>query len=67
MDLITMDQHDKWLRFGLWLHLGLEPFSGRLMWLKIWWTNRNPRLITRYYLEAVRKAGGKYIFYHNIL
>jgi hypothetical protein len=58
MELITMDQHDKWKRFGLWLHLGLDPFSGRIAWLKIWWNNRNPRLITSYYLEAARREGG---------
>jgi hypothetical protein len=58
MELITMDQHDKWKRFGLWLHLGLDPFAGRIVWLKIWWNNRNPRLITSYYLEAARQEGG---------
>ncbi|KAJ7208648.1 hypothetical protein GGX14DRAFT_342364, partial [Mycena pura] len=35
-----------------------DPFAGRFHWLKIWWTNRNPVLITSYYLEAARKAGG---------
>ncbi|KAH7919661.1 hypothetical protein BV22DRAFT_1022606, partial [Leucogyrophana mollusca] len=58
MDIVTMDQHDKWKRFGLWLHLGLDPFSGFIAWVKIWRANRNPRLIARYYLEAVRKLGG---------
>ncbi|KAJ7602178.1 hypothetical protein DFH06DRAFT_1348766 [Mycena polygramma] len=58
MDICAFDQHDKWKRFGLWLHIGLDPFCGRIMWLKIWWTNRNPRLITSYYLEACRQVGG---------
>ncbi|KAH7906201.1 hypothetical protein BJ138DRAFT_1117789 [Hygrophoropsis aurantiaca] len=58
MDIVTMDQHDKWKRFGLWLHLGLDPFSGFITWLKVWWTNRNPRLIAKYYLDASRKLGG---------
>ena len=57
-DIWTFDQHDKWRRFGLWLHLGLEPFAGRLLWLKVWWSNRQSRLITSYYLEAAREAGG---------
>jgi hypothetical protein len=42
MDMLTCDQHDKSKRFVLWLHLGLDPYGGRLAWLKIWWTNRNP-------------------------
>ncbi|KAJ6546627.1 hypothetical protein B0H10DRAFT_2181186 [Mycena sp. CBHHK59/15] len=58
MDIITFDQHDKWKRFGLWLHVGLDPFAGRIAWLKIRWTNRNSKLITSYYLEACRSIGG---------
>lgn len=58
MDILTIDQHDKWKRFGLWLHIGLDPFPGRIAWLKIWWCNRNPRLINSYYIEAGRKVGG---------
>lgn len=59
-DIWAMDQHDKWKHFGLYLHVAVEPFSGRILWLKIWWTNRNPRLITSYYLEAARREGGEY-------
>jgi hypothetical protein len=52
MDIWAFDQHDKWKRFGLWLHMGLDPYSGRMVWLKIWWTNRNVRLVTSYYIEV---------------
>ncbi|KAJ7084177.1 hypothetical protein C8R43DRAFT_1051851 [Mycena crocata] len=58
MDIICFDQHDKWKRYGLFLHLGIDPYSGRLLWLRIWWTNRNPKLITSYYIGACRIAGG---------
>ena len=57
-DIWTCDQHDKWKRFGLWFHLGLDPFPGQLQWFKVWWTNRNPQLIGSYYLEAGRKRKG---------
>ncbi|KAG1778634.1 hypothetical protein EV702DRAFT_967805, partial [Suillus placidus] len=30
-DLFAINQHDKWLRFGLSLHTGIELFSGRIM------------------------------------
>ncbi|KAJ7932229.1 hypothetical protein B0H13DRAFT_2227784 [Mycena leptocephala] len=57
-DLWAVDQHDKWkYKFGLALHSGLDPFIGRIQWLKIWWTNSNPRLILSYYLDAVSEAG----------
>lgn len=58
MDIICFDQHDKWKRFCLWLHVGLDPYSGRIVWMRIWWTNRNPKLVTSYYLAACRHAGG---------
>ena len=34
-DIWAIDQHDKWLRFGLALHTGIEPFSGRILWMKV--------------------------------
>ncbi|EGN97396.1 hypothetical protein SERLA73DRAFT_75084 [Serpula lacrymans var. lacrymans S7.3] len=57
-NLWSFDQHDKWRRFQLFLHVGLEPFSGQVLWLKVWWTNRNPRLICGWYCDTVAKLGG---------
>ncbi|KAG6846651.1 hypothetical protein H0H93_012621, partial [Arthromyces matolae] len=55
----AQDQHDKWgARFGLWLHNGIDPFTGFNYWLKVWWTNSNPRLIVKYYLDAARSIKG---------
>ncbi|KAJ7934365.1 hypothetical protein B0H13DRAFT_1591672, partial [Mycena leptocephala] len=57
-DLCAVDQHDKWkYKFCLALHSGLDPFIGRIQWLKIWWTNSNPQLILSYYLDAVEESG----------
>jgi hypothetical protein len=54
----TLDQHDKWTcKFGLALHSFLEPFVGRIQWLKIWWTNSNPCLTLSYYLDTVEESG----------
>ncbi|KDR77552.1 hypothetical protein GALMADRAFT_65908 [Galerina marginata CBS 339.88] len=54
-DMVAVDQHDKWKRFGLALHTGVDPFPGRIHWLKVWWTNSNPKLILSYYLEVIEK------------
>ncbi|KZT10115.1 uncharacterized protein LAESUDRAFT_810391 [Laetiporus sulphureus 93-53] len=54
-DIWAQDQHDKWGRFGLYLHVSVDTFSGYINWMKIWWNNSNPRLITGYYIEAIRK------------
>lgn len=52
-----MDQHDKWKRLGLFFHVGLEPMSGKVLWLKVWRTNRNPKLILGYFLDAMEELG----------
>ncbi|KAK7019500.1 hypothetical protein R3P38DRAFT_2973640 [Favolaschia claudopus] len=58
-DCWAQDQHDKWgPRFGLWLHNSIDPFIGFNNWLRVWWTNKNPRLIVKYYLDACRELGG---------
>ncbi|KAJ7223200.1 hypothetical protein GGX14DRAFT_557771 [Mycena pura] len=57
-EIVGFDQHDKWRYYGLFLHLGLDPFTGEFLWVKIYWTNQNPVLITSYYLEAMRRDGG---------
>ncbi|KAG1829967.1 hypothetical protein EV424DRAFT_1343859 [Suillus variegatus] len=52
-----VDQHDKWLKYGLGLHTSIEPFSGRIMWIRVWHSNRNPQLILSYYLDTLEKLG----------
>jgi len=39
-NLFAVNQHDKWLRYGLGLHTGIEPFSGCIMWMRVWHSNR---------------------------
>ncbi|KAG2151646.1 uncharacterized protein EDB93DRAFT_1083174, partial [Suillus bovinus] len=56
-DLFAVNQHDKWLRFGLGLHSGIEPFSGHIMWIHVWHSNRNLQLILSYYLDTIEELG----------
>ena len=57
-DLVVFDQHDKWkVKFGLALHIGLDPFSGFIKWLRVWWSNNNPVLICGYFLDSVTVLG----------
>jgi hypothetical protein len=66
-DVWVQDQHDKWgPRFGLWLHNNIDPFTGYNNWLKVWWTNKNPRLIASYYIETVRAYGGESIILKSL-
>ncbi|KZV92964.1 hypothetical protein EXIGLDRAFT_613613, partial [Exidia glandulosa HHB12029] len=56
-DIWSFDQHDKWKRFGLLVHLGAEVVSGKLLWLRVWWSNRQTPLLASYYLRAAREHG----------
>lgn len=58
----AMDQHDKWKRFGLFLHGCIEGFTGKILWLVIWWTNSNPKFVCAQYVKAVRAVGGMVSF-----
>lgn len=61
-DILAVDQHDKWkYKFGLALHSGIDPFVGKIHWMKIWWSNSNPRLILSYYLDHVQESGRKLV------
>ena len=54
----AMDQHDKWLRFGLHWHGCVDGFTGKILWLTVWWNNLNPKFVCAQYLKAVKKVGG---------
>lgn len=55
-EIWAFDQHDKLMKWGLWLHVGVDTFSGMVLWVKVWWTNSNPRLVCKYYLDVIEKA-----------
>ena len=56
-DMVAVDQHDKWKCFGLALHTGIDPFPGKVHWMKVWHMNNNPKIILSYYLEFIEKFG----------
>ncbi len=58
-DVWSLDQHDKWkVQFGVCLHACVDPFTGVLKWINVWWNNSNPVLISCYYLDVVERTGG---------
>ena len=59
-DMLAVDQHDKWKRFGLALHTGIDPFSGRTHWIKVYWTNNNPKVVVSYYFTFIKEGGCMY-------
>ncbi|KAK3088506.1 hypothetical protein FSP39_019978 [Pinctada imbricata] len=53
-----IDGYDKLKPFGLCISGCVCGFSRKVIWLKVYNTNNNPRIIGGYYLEAVNEYGG---------
>ena len=53
-----MDGYDKLKPYGLCISGCICGFSRKIIWLKAYNTNNNPRIIGGYYLEAVSDLGG---------
>ena len=49
------DGHDKLKPFGFSVHGCIDVFSRRLLWLEVGPTNKNPEVIAKYYLDAVKQ------------
>jgi hypothetical protein len=56
----VMGKHDKWKHFGLFWHGCLDGFTGKILWLVVWWNNSNPKFVCAQYFDAVRNIGGKF-------
>ncbi|KAH8980140.1 hypothetical protein EDB92DRAFT_1820653 [Lactarius akahatsu] len=56
-DAVDAMAHDKFKCYGLFFHVGLDPFPGVIHWCKVWWTVRNPKLITCFYLDTAWSIG----------
>ena len=52
------DGQDKLKPFGFSVHGCIDGFSRRLLWLEVGPTNKNPEVIAKYYLDAVKQLGG---------
>lgn len=53
------DGHDKQSKYGLAIHGCVDAFTGKIMWLKVFISNHDPRVILKNYLECCIEFGGK--------
>lgn len=49
----SMDGHDKLVKFGLAIHGAVDVWSGKFIWLRVFTSNHEPRLIAKYFVEAI--------------
>lgn len=52
------DGYDKVKPYGLCIHGCIDGFSRQLIWLQVYRTNNDPKIIGSYYMDAVEFTGG---------
>ena len=53
-----MDGYDKLKPYGFAVHAAIDGYSRRILWLEVSPSNKNPKLIGRYFLDCARQLGG---------
>nr|XP_055025415.1 uncharacterized protein LOC129415450 isoform X1 [Misgurnus anguillicaudatus] len=53
-----IDGNDKLKFFGIWVHLGIDGFSRKILWLMVGTSNRQQSFIARYFYDAVWEHNG---------
>ncbi|XP_074632936.1 uncharacterized protein LOC141891824 isoform X2 [Acropora palmata] len=51
----SVDGNDKLKNFGLYIHGAMDTFSRRLLWLHIYTSNKDPRVIAHYYFKFIKE------------
>ncbi|XP_041935212.1 uncharacterized protein LOC121697653 [Alosa sapidissima] len=57
-DTWHIDGNDKLKFFGIWVHLCIDGFSRRVLWLKVGTSNRKQKFVARYFFDVVVELGG---------
>ena len=52
-----IDGNDKLKPFGFCIHAGIDGFSRKILWLKVSYTNKDPKVVCQYYLDAITTLG----------
>ena len=53
-----LDGYDKIKPFGLCIHGCIDGFSRKLIWLNVYSTNNDPRIVAGYFYNAIQETGG---------
>lgn len=55
---IHIDGYDKLKPYGIAIHGAVDGFSRKILWLQACYSNNNPRLVVKYYLDFIRRLQG---------
>ena len=53
-----IDGYDKLKPFGFCIHGAINGFSWLILWLDVRYTNNDPTVISKYFVDCVRQLGG---------
>ncbi|XP_041834069.1 uncharacterized protein LOC121635073 [Melanotaenia boesemani] len=53
-----VDSYDKLKPYGLCINGSIDGFSRKIIWLNVYTTSSDPKVIGGYYMEAVQRLGG---------
>lgn len=53
-----IDGNDKLCPYGFGIHGCIDGYSRKIIWLRIYYSNSDPKLIGGYYIDAVEQLGG---------
>ena len=53
-----IDSYDKLKPYGLCINGCVDGFSRKMMWVKVGKTSSDPKVIAKYFIEAIQNAGG---------
>lgn len=56
----AIDGHDKLAPFGIFVHGCIDTFSRKVLWLKAYTTNHDPRVVASYFLKVVDNMKGNH-------
>lgn len=65
-DQWCFDGHDKIVKYGFAISGCVDAWSGKIIWLSVFTGNHDPRLIAKYYLEAIKEHGGIFLSQRSI-
>ena len=64
-DSWCFDGHDKLVKYYIAIHGCVDAWSGKWMWLNVFTSNHDPRVVALHYLRAVKLHGGTEIWFHQ--
>jgi len=53
-----LDGYDKLKSFGFSIHACVDGFSRRILWIELQRSNKDPKVMAKYFLDSIENAGG---------